>query len=427
MNGAGRSLSRLQRLVSVTLLALVATSWPLWLARDEFPSIPWFRCLTVIPNVVDALLLAGALMLTVATLICPDRPRLTALQGSLWAMLVALDQHRLQPWMYEFLLLLGILTMTRTPVAIRCSRAIVISIYFWSGLSKIDPGFIIDHGQMLLDGLLRALGLSAAFWTESQRHCAAALMPAGELLIALLLTFRRTRRTGLYATWLMHATLLLTLGPWGLHHEPGVLLWNLFFLLQNSILFREPPPQTTPTTPDLPSFVNDRLAQTVTALALWLPLLNPLDYWDNWPSWSVYSSHPGIVELSIQDEDVSRLPSSLQPLVDPPQPLTDWRRVRLDQWSFAVRRVPPYPQDRWKLAVARAVIDRAQLTSRARLSISIRPSWWSPTRIAQLVPTSSRDMPQGRMNANTAPRDSEVIQEADEAATFSDRLYEFDG
>ena len=80
--------------------------------------------------------------------------------------LVALDQHRLQPWMYEFLLLLGIGIAARGTTAVRCSRAVVISIYFWSGVSKIDPGFLESHGRLLLEGLLQSVGLSDRLWTE---------------------------------------------------------------------------------------------------------------------------------------------------------------------------------------------------------------------------------------------------------------------
>lgn len=413
----------LRRAINGALSALVVSSTPLWRSQGDIPEIPWFPFLVSLPRWCDGVLLGIVGLATLLSLIAPKWERPNGLHPALLnsfatcqclglAGLVALDQQRLQPWMYEFLLLLGIAIQARGATALSCCRAVVISIYFWSGVSKIDPGFLAGHGRMLLEGLLHGLGLFDRLWTESQRDIAAGMMPAAELAIALLLTLTRTRRLGLVVSLLLHAGLLLTLSPLGLNHEPGVLIWNVYFIAQNVILFRRGSEPSAP-----PSIANDkcpiandqspssseamtqlrietptstdRLAQAFTLLVCVLPALNPIGWWDHWPSWSVYSAHPAIVQLEVRDSDIARLPASLQPLVDPARPLEEWRQVRLDQWSFAERRVPPYPQTRWKLALAAAVAERAELGEHVRVRLLERRSWWNPKRIETVLEGSA--------------------------------------
>ena len=370
---------RLRRCMGLALLLLVATSWPLWTAAGELPQIPWISALTAAPAWVNELLCLQLLFGCVATCIGLATESYTCRASAILALtlgcLVLFDQHRLQPWTYEFLLLLTILATARGPFAVRCLRAIVVSIYFWSGVSKIDPGFAAGHGQMLLDGLLRAVSIGGELWPDGARQLLAWTMPVAELLVAVLLVFARSRVVGLVASILLHTVLLFALGPWGLDHEWGVLLWNGYFIVQNLILFSPVPADQT--SERVEATGSRLLPGLITVAAAVLPAMNPFGYWDHWPSWSVYSAHPAVVEMYVRDPAVEQLPDNLKQLVDPPLPLQDWRRVRLDQWSFAERSVPPYPQERWKLAVALAVSSDAGLAEDVRVVVRQRDGWWN--------------------------------------------------
>ena len=39
---------------------------------------------------------------------------------------------------------------------------------------------------------------------------------------------------------MLHGLLLVILGPWGLDHKPGVLLWNAYFIVQDVLLLAGP-------------------------------------------------------------------------------------------------------------------------------------------------------------------------------------------
>ncbi len=402
--------SRLRRWIGLALAVLVGTSWPLWTAATELPQIPWSGLLVSAPRWIDSALLLLLLVASVAAVLGPSRPEWTRTIGfRLWLVLsglILLDQHRLQPWAYEFWLLLGVFSLADAPTALRCSRAVVVSVYVWSGVSKIDPGFVAGHGQMLLDGLLQSVGLADAAWNNAQRSLAVSLMPAAELLIALLLVLPRWRRFGLGLSIGLHLVLLLAVGPWGLDHKVGVLLWNVYFIGQNLLLFGASSRTAVDAVPSpIPDRKGDRLAVGFTVAAVLAPLLNPIGYWDHWPSWSVYSAHPAIVRMYVAEADVSRLPESLQPLVLPPEPLQSWRQVPLEQWSFAEREVPPYPQSRWKLALAAAIAEQAGLEEGVRLEVQRRASWWKTDRTIESW-TGREAIEQARSGhwINTLPR-----------------------
>ena len=97
------------------------------------------------------------------------------------------------------------------------------------------------------------------------------------------------------------------------------------------------------------------VATTLVALAVAMPALESLGWWDHWPSWAVYSSRPAGVSVFVHDSTVAALPPSLTPFVGPAAPLSEWRSIRLDDWSFQTLDCPVYPQERFRLAVARAI------------------------------------------------------------------------
>jgi hypothetical protein len=407
---AERDLTWLRRWISLAIAMLIFSSWQLWRGGGDFPQIPWLPVLVRAPAWVDlplTVLLLTACGLGVVARNDKRWTRVTSrLQWGLHSALLLLDQHRLQPWAYQFWLLLGVQSLSGRLVGLRCSRAVVISIYVWSGLSKIDPGFVSGHGQMLLDGLLQAAGLRTARLNENAREFAAALMPVAELVVALLLAWPRTRRTGVAASIVLHGLLLLSVGPLGLGHETGVLIWNVYFIGQNVLLFHGPTTGLDAVavgSAPYPSFQRAAIGLTIVAVAA--PALNPLGAWDNWPSWSVYSAHPAIVRVYIDDAEVPKLPGGLQALVGPPEPLQTWRHVALDQWSFRERSVPPYPQERWKLALAATLAKRSGLTQ-LRVEELRREGWWTPERsVTRYQDVQALDARIGRAWANTSARD----------------------
>lgn len=421
-------------------LLLLGTTWQLWTPQTWFPQIPLFEWVSALPAGIDWLTLtimlttAGCLLLFSVVPLCLRKP--APEPGANWqricgllflvayAVSVLFDQHRLQPWTYQFALGLLLLTSLTPSRAIRLLRLFVISIYVYSALSKCDASFVQTLGRQLAEGLFSSIGISTAFWSPKTLGWIAATFPVGELLVAAGLFFRRTRKPALVAAIGMHVCLMLAIGPWGLNHYQGVLIWNVYFIIQDLLLFTRNP------TLDRPRAVKDdaqleaeRLApvrvpgiERVPLLLVWLailaPLFEPTGYFDHWPAWGLYASRHDRVVLLIDEEARAELPAALQPFVDPPQPLSTWCRVRVERWSLAELGAPLYPQARFQLGVAIGVgrmlesqAPAAEGTPRIRILFEGAADRWTGKRkVSEYRGLKEIDALSDRFWLNTLPR-----------------------
>src|SRR5262249_14359405 len=128
--------------------------------------------------------------------------------------LILLDQHRLQPWAYQFLLIALILTNLSPQKAIVWLRLLTISIYVHSAISKLDLSFWDGLGASYLQSLLGNMGIAVDGWPLPARRLAVALLPVGELIIAVGLWRWRSRWWALVGAVVMHLVMLICLGPW---------------------------------------------------------------------------------------------------------------------------------------------------------------------------------------------------------------------
>jgi hypothetical protein len=262
----------------------------------------------------------------------------------------------LQVWLWH-LALAGLL-IASSP-AFQGLRCLTVGIYAWSALSKCDVAFLQGPGRTVLLGLLSALGIDPRAVRGDVGAWAVVVMVAWEGLTALFLAFRRTRLLGLLQSLVLHAGLLVALGPWGLNHGWSVLLWNFLFLFQNPILFgRREPEMAASESPPWTSRLRTAVAYGVLGAGVVLPAFQPWGLWDVWPSWAVYSTRGGWCTLLVRSDDVDRLPSTAQPYVRPPLPLDDWGVIDMDAWSRDALHCPVYPQSRFRIAIAAALSQR---------------------------------------------------------------------
>lgn len=386
---------RLKWLMFLFTGLLVTATGPLWLPRAPFPAIPWFEYWTTFPRIAGDVSVAGNLLIFLLLQLIKIRRTwlrrcLNGYFATTGVVYLLLDQHRMQPWVCQMLMLSTILTLSDARTGIRCARLLTISIYVHSALSKFDMAFLDSHGQWLLEGLATSIGVSTELWSETTRMVLAGLFPVGELLTALLLLWPRARRIGLWFAIVMHVILLLTLGPLGHGHHYGVLIWNVYFILMDLLIFRRIAPDddsavevnTSPQShwiPTGPAKLDNSVTQGLTAIFVLLPCLSWWNSWDHWTSWAVYSSRPAIVEVYIPEDDIQRLPTTLQPFVGAPLPLSDMCPVNLDAWSFETQWCPMYPQERYRLAIAFALADRHQI-EKMRVIIRSSPNRWTGNR-----------------------------------------------
>lgn len=349
-------------LAAFSFWLLVATR-PLWLNCGEFPQVPLFAWGCVVPRLVDLCLLVVMAGSTIAIVSTNSASRSN--RACLWMFaitltgLLLLDQHRSQPWAYQFVLVAVVLAAAPHPLAISLLRVLTISIYLHSALSKIDYSFCTGLGhRLLLEFSSQFCGPSPAGDQPGPTGAWPLLFPIGELLVAVGLIWPVSRRCAMWCAAGMHLLLLILLGPWGLGHSAGVLIWNGYFIAQNFILFGCTPNTVNRPTTDPVLIQRTIPSQWVAVLligwsVLW-PSLEPWGYCDLWPAWGLYAQHGEQLTVWITDRGKQRLPAIWQESATRKLNVSnrpgDWS-LHPQQVSLKSVAAPLYPQNRFQLGV----------------------------------------------------------------------------
>lgn len=394
--------ARMKLLKWVTTSAAVllfASTWRLWTPQVLFPQVPLFGWGLKVPFAFDWIGAAGIVLSLLVALFAGQGSLVASVAlatffASLTGM-ICLDQHRAQPWAYQFLLVALVLTALPARRALAWLRILTIGIYLHSALSKVDLSFCETLGPGFVQVLLQPFGLSVQSWSLAARRAAVLIFPAGEFLIVVGLTLQRTRTIALAGAVLMHLTMLWVLGPWGLDHKPGVLIWNIYFIVQDCILF-------APAGADFAARTGAGIAaalrirsplrsiaawgvQLLIAAAVLLPFLEPWGGIDHWPAWGLYASRVERTVVLIEDTSLTKIPDSLRSFLEPTHPATAWWRLRLDLWSLEELAAPLYPQHRFQIGVAAAVAERYRLQEGIQVILESPADRWSGVRSRQSI------------------------------------------
>lgn len=382
----------LQWLLAAGASSLILATWPLWWCTTDFPQVPWFAWGCDVPIIVDRILLLiliGSLASLFFSTAGGPGSRAGLLTFAIAALgLVLLNQQRTQPWMYQFILVALVLASTNFKQAFALLRLLNVSIYFYSGVSKLDLSFSYGLGQQFFQaarGLMRMDPSSSGL----VKHIAAGtpafgawplLFPIGEIVIALALIYPRTRRVAVWAACAMHLLLLLILGPFGLNHQYGVLIWNVVFMLLNVILFapfRVPESNLTSSSQANPEVVEKLVNRSGSVFAslligwavIW-PCFEPLGGCDTWLAWGLYADHGEELTIEVSESGIEKLPplwkgrlgtSLIHRHSEPDDEIVVRRVLHPKDVSLNVLKAPVYPSNRFLLAVALHIAATADL------------------------------------------------------------------
>lgn len=352
-------------ITSVGLLAGIAMSSRLWVAVDRlYPRAP------IVPPAEMPLAAEIALLLLVVTglvLGLTERSRSRAAIGVALialAVLVAGDQSRLQPWVYEDALLLAVLGSAASPAedqhtALRVCRSLLVALYFWGAVQKMNLSFVTRTWPDFVGGIAarHALWLQSVGWAP----------PLAELGIALTLASRRLRRVGIAGAVLLHVTNVAILLASG--ENSVVWVWNAAMAATVMALFAgEDPP-----TPKASRSKRPRPREwAVLALAWVMPALSFWGFWDSYLSAALYSGNTLQAVIVISQVSIAALPKVVR--------RNTWQQtapafIDLNRWSYAELNVPAYPAERvLRLVALRAC--RAYLPAPGGTLLLLgRPDW----------------------------------------------------
>lgn len=347
-------------------------SFRLWFAGGRgFPRLPIFESLP--GSATDwffSILLLVALILTAA------KPLSRFFAGASVALIVALvmfDQTRLQPWVYQYAIMLALLIFPfRSNEAhaslLAANQLVVAALYFWSGVQKLNWSF----GHEVVRGLFESAHINISPWIESHLTSIGIVMAIGESLVGIFLLFRRTRQVAVVSALALHVVVLLLLVIAG--RNTVVWPWNVGMMVLLVLLFWRCDQST------LGQVVRHwgasepvaHMPRAVLVVCGVLPILSFVGCWDLYLSAALYAGNAPIGVMHIHEGVRDRLSTNAQRQI-----FTTSRgelMLPFHEWSMSELNVPPYPEVRTFRQVARQLCRLADDRQQNELIVRGRPA-----------------------------------------------------
>lgn len=376
-------LAAMARLVAGSMLLCMAFSGRLWLSTRLYPLTPLFGLVPPFPWPLDAAVLGLVVGLLLAIIARPLVRMPVALLAVLLAVLFAQDQSRLWPSFYACFLLVillaghdrsgGDVAAGRTLAGMRLTLA---AIYFWGGVQKLTPHFFYEEFPWFIRPLTDLLPVPEP-WIPGLGIAAAVF----EMAFAIGLLTRRFRGIALGEAMLMHAVILVCIGPLRGHWNDSAWIWSLTMAAQAWLLFFAARPfEPTKMFAAPPARSLPRLA--VAVLAGIMPSFHTVGLWDAAISFNVYTGNVNTASIVMLKEAADRLPAELQPHV-----VRQDRSAMLDLggWSQSLFSAGVYPEIRVFRRLFEVVTKDLPPES-ARLVVVERATWLSPKASRPLEP-----------------------------------------
>jgi hypothetical protein len=346
----------------------------LWFGAGR--SLPRAPIIELLPGFISAhdYLLSILLLIALVLSTISSRPRRYLFSVALLTMsLVLLDQTRLQPWVYQYAIILTLLACAPPgavdgesggPV-VAANQLVVAMLYFWSGAQKLSWSF----GHEVVPALLESTRIHLSPTIASYVPAAAIGVAICETLIGGALLFRKTRQAAVLSALIMHFIVLLTLvTAW---RNSVVWPWNIGMMLMVMLLFRRSDRQLG----RQQWRVSDRLyhlPKLVLVLCGVLPALSFAGWWDLYLSAALYSGRTPVAVMHISPGARDRFPITAQQ-----QMFTTSRgelMLPFYEWSLSELNVPPYPEVRVYRQLARHICFFADDRQESELIVRGRPA-----------------------------------------------------
>jgi len=363
-----------RQVILLTLVTVLATgcsfllSWKLWLSTRLFPLSPVGDYLPTVPYPVDYIWFLSLLALLAAISFLPRSRRLIFIFLCMALLLSLLDQTRWQPWFYQYLFMLaavGSLAWKRTEaasnrIALNACRLIIVSIYLWSGLQKLNVTFVRETWPDMASFLSR-------FWQDVAHNIPPFLIliiPLVEIGIALGLLTRRFRNGAVIVATATHVGILILLVVSG--ENIVVWPWNAAMVLFVWILFW----QDKETTSRSVIAGKKPFHRLILILFGVMPAFSFIDLWDSYLSSALYSGNTHQAVIYVSESVMARLPMSIHPHI--------WQETKpffldINRWAYGELHVPIYPEPRVYRHITRQICQYAEADSNIELRIKGRP------------------------------------------------------
>ena len=304
-----------------------------------------------------------SVLLCTALLLClfSARSRYLVSAAVITALLVLFDLTRLQPWVYQYALTLTTLAFAKTrqnnealnePIVI-ANQLIVASLYFWSGIQKLNWTFAHE----VFPGLFENAGI----------HLNSSLLPRLAIAIALVealtgvgLLIPKTRRIAVVLAVVLHLSVLVLLVL--ARANTVVWPWNVAMLIIVPILFWRFERSVK---------VANYLPKTIIVLCTIGPVFSFVGWWDLNLSAALYAGNAPVAVVRVNDQVLAHLSDAAREQV-----FASSRGeilLPLHEWSMRELNVPPYPEVRTYRQLSRKLCTLSNNSEDVELIVRSRP------------------------------------------------------
>jgi hypothetical protein len=346
--------------VSICALALlvgIGCSWPLWLPFGRVHQLP------VVPLIGNGFASASGidwvlfLLLSSVLLWLVVRPQHRVGQAGvllLICLLCGLDLNRIQPWLWLYFLIFSVFFIffkKDNTVKMHLLKCLLASVYFWSGLHKINPYFVTGDFVWFC---------SAFSFLEKtgEQPALGYTLAITEMLLGLCLLVPRTELLARYLLLLFHAIVLVFLLRLGWNWV--VLPWNIAMMW----LVR-PQPTTTPSP-------LGTVGQGSRAVFFLLPLLTHFTPLPRVLGWHLYDNTQPEAVFFIKKSDGSKPPL---PAIWDQYAFDDGTKLLLDDWAIQDLKVPLFYSNRTFEVLAKRLCEQANTADSSGLLILKVNAW----------------------------------------------------
>ncbi len=363
-------------LISASLIASLIVAQRGWVMdKRTYPHLPILDNLSIAQTFEP--LLYGVMVIALLTFNFNSRKMLLALIFAIAALAtIALDQTRLQPWLYLFsimLLLTASLKYDNSSKAcssvLNALRICLMGTYLFAGVQKLNISFCQIVVPSMMSKVIPAM--------PSELGCALgiplAIVEAG---LGILLAFPYTCKVGAYLAIFFHAVTLwlITQQNWNAVVWP----WNISMMVLVYLLFIRSKPASA-----LSLLKPDSLQKIIAMLLfLALPVLNFYGLWDNYLSSALYSGNVPVLRIQVNEEDEALLPSSIRQAVD----ISDKNAHTLivERWALDELGIPAYPEVPSLEKLAEKIVQSGRF-SRSRIYIETYPRFFKGEKCRRQV------------------------------------------
>ena len=324
-------------ILCVGFISVLLVTHKQWMNERFFPFAPVFDFIPILPPPFGIILLGGIIILLGILIFRPNKYVFAGVIGFVIYGLLQ-DQARMYPVVFQYPFMLGAIVWfnqkpneQRANLALACIQIILIGIYIWSGLHKVNYVYINETFRWLIGPMLEIFPTMDTLPIPILAVISAVI----ETGAGIALIFSSTRRYGAWTLIAMHCFILLMVGPTGMEFNTVIWSWNICSILLLSAIFLG---HTQPT-------ISYAIPQNfyhglVIVLFLIMPVFNLAGLWDHYPSASLYSGKKPYAKVHLTDHVKEQFPKKVQAKTS----LLNELSIR--DWTYTELDAPDYPQPR---------------------------------------------------------------------------------